>query len=167
MALLRMALVMAIMLAIYSVLYVLFYRKYRLLDKDVEKMTADNFTLSTHRSLKMYFLLITINCFCYSLVKVDPSSVFMDQINYVFTFLYLLIIVITFHMLRWSVIVKGDEVTINRTFLKKISFKFSDIEKIERPSADVLITLKSGEEITIFGKSKGFKFMAERLDIKN
>lgn len=167
MALLKMALVMAVMLAIYFVLYVLFYRKYRLLDKDVEKMTTDNFTLSTHRNLKMYFLLITVNCFFYSLVKVDPGGVFMDEINYVFTFLYLLIIVITFHMLRWNVIVKGDEVTINRTFLNKICFKFSDIEKVERPSADVLITLKTGEEITIFGKSKGFKFMAERLDIKN
>lgn len=166
MALLKMALVMAVMLALYSILYISFYKKYKSLEKDVEKMTADNFTLTTHRSLKMYFLLITVNCFCFALVRVDPGNVFMNAINYVFTFFYFLIIIMTFHMLKWNVIVKGDDVTVNRTFLKPINFKFADIEKVERPSTDVLITLKTGEEITIFGKSKGFKFMAERLGIK-
>lgn len=167
MAYLKFLGVFIIMFGCYFIPYILYYKKYKEINKDTTLMTTEDFSLSSHRNLKFYTLVIAIVCFCYAFVKIDPSNIFMDAINYIFSALYILIVILTIHSLKWYVIAKDDTITVSSPFAKDFTFKFSDIKKVEKPSVDALITLKSEKKITIFGKSNGFNLFIDRLKKEN
>jgi hypothetical protein len=163
MAYLKIFGVFSIMFACYFIPYIFLYKKYTAINKDTTSMTTEDFSLSSHRNLKFYILTIAIVCFCYAVIKIDPSNIFMDAINYIFTALYILIYILTIHSLKWHVIIKDDTITVSKPFVKDFTFKFSDIKKVEKPSIDALLTLKSEKNVTIFGKCTGFNIFIDRL----
>lgn len=152
------------MMAFYFAVFFINYGRYKKLSKDTKNMTVKDINISLKRNIKAYIVYATVTAFAYSFVYIDPYDKFMDLVTKIIGILFILQVLLLVQTLRWGIIVKDNDIAINKTIGRTIKFKISDIEKVEIPSVDALITFKSGKLVSIYGKSKGFKLLRQRFE---
>ncbi len=159
----KMVIVFVIAYGLYLAAFFIFNKKYKAINKDTHTMNTDNISITLNRGVIPTTIAMGVFSAVFTLFYVDPASYFGKEFTFISVIIYILIYLLSFQALRWSVNINHDEFCINRVFFPPSKFKMDDIKSVQILAVDAMITLKSGKMYVIFGKSIGFDIFREKI----